>query len=660
MDTFNKYPDINDEDLSPPPKNPPPLPPQAQPSAAVSSSAGQKTVDAAKAQEAIPAAKSCRTASDVSEPDSWGKEVTEPATAQRTDSAHSGKKSEEEKLEINFAEGKEPPERLEINLVEPGEDLVGKPAPAHEKSVETAEKLGVGLVAAAPSPSNPIVAKGPEEESVATKEKALSQSQPRSNFEGLSALPASAAPEKPLVLNLLPDPESEQKEEGPKMLINLPAISEVDEQKERDRVKNKKTAPTEEKPSVPASALPWRDKANTTADPEDEDKVFSQYDLLTPEDKSNIRAEIASISDTKLRGRVLANKCFIRSELKKFEEQPVGTGSGPTLDFLKSELDLHKKYISNYRTHKCAKSTAPDHDPACIKYHDESRERRRIPVLYESSMTWNYYPVMCGSQECPLGGECRLAHTQAEIDYHPMVYKSDVCKNRAGELLYSCEQFGPGCPAAHSISDLRDIQKLYSQLKQPAKPLSSAQKPTTSLKSQSQPAVVSKQPKKRLTAFSQDTYKTLKCPEPTACQDPMCLHYHNPLEQRRPPSKFRYVAEICPEVYRNGRFVDPTMCMKGNFCEFCHTKNELYYHADNFRKKECTRRPCRYGPHCPDIHRSAGYAAEPEEKKRRGGDTSTDSVKGEKRKVEKLQAKIAGLEKELAAAKSVCNCARIW
>lgn len=77
-------------------------------------------------------------------------------------------------------------------------------------------------------------------------------------------------------------------------------------------------------------------------------------------------------------------------------------------------------------------------------------------------------------------------------------------------------------------------------------------------------------------------YKTVKC-EKERCDDPRCSKYHSGVEKRRNQNSFKYGKEACAEVFRNGKWMDPSLCMKGDLCGNAHSRNEVDYYDDSAR-----------------------------------------------------------------------------
>lgn len=82
---------------------------------------------------------------------------------------------------------------------------------------------------------------------------------------------------------------------------------------------------------------------------------------------------------------------------------------------------------------------------------------------------------------------------------------------------------------------------------------------------------------------------------------------------RRNPSDFEYRAEICPSVVRvMNKSIGPfgftmNQCEKGESCDFAHSREEVSYHPDRYKRKMCTSLAakgmmCPLGDICPDFH----------------------------------------------------------
>jgi len=255
------------------------------------------------------------------------------------------------------------------------------------------------------------------------------------------------------------------------------------------------------------------------------------------------------------------------------------------------ELDIHKKYITTYKTEKCKENK---HSSECFGFHDK-KDQRRKPLIYSNNQ-WNYYPIKCGIEGCFLAS-CEYSHNQYEIDYHPLVYKSEMCGYDSNDG-FRCEPLSERCPKAHGINDLRKVPENIEKLKQNSHLLIVAKKPGSGYERIQEKIV----PQVEVESFSIETYKTMECPDIDDCDNINCLYFHSDLEKRRNCTQFNYKNTMCPAVFIDGKYQDPSNCYKGEKCEYCHTKNEFYYHPQNYRKKACPRQNCKYGEFCPDIH----------------------------------------------------------
>lgn len=195
--------------------------------------------------------------------------------------------------------------------------------------------------------------------------------------------------------------------------------------------------------------------------------------------------------------------------------------------------------------------------------------------------------MKCGRSGCNLGS-CGYSHNQYEIDYHPLTYKGVMCQYET-EDGYRCLKLNERCPKAHGLNDLRDIGSILRKLR------ANAETPAVNITAISDISMIQGE-------FSLSTFRTLECPNKEFCKSPDCIHFHNELERRRSPDDFSYNGVMCSRVHINNKFKHPSSCQKGDKCTHCHTKNEMYYHKDNFKIKPCTRRKCPYGKHCPDVH----------------------------------------------------------
>ncbi len=85
-----------------------------------------------------------------------------------------------------------------------------------------------------------------------------------------------------------------------------------------------------------------------------------------------------------------------------------------------------KKFLEKFKTTKCTHDLkkSPNHDTKkCYYYHDNS-DKRRNPFISIHSDTYSYNTFICKSgenREICLDNQCRKAHSNNEIKYHPNV-----------------------------------------------------------------------------------------------------------------------------------------------------------------------------------------------------------------------------------------------
>ncbi len=264
-----------------------------------------------------------------------------------------------------------------------------------------------------------------------------------------------------------------------------------------------------------------------------------------------------------------------------------------------AKLDpLRRGYIERFMTEEC-REKAGGHDKAGCKCFHSSADRRR--KLVYSKGKWNYYPIRCKTKDCARE-DCPFSHNAFECDYHFLTYKTTMCKYPATEGKSGlCTLLGEKCPKSHGKPDLRSLVEFYLGKAEPLPP------PRQQEEQKRRDIILS--PASSQAFDIVNTYKTVRCPNP-ACADLHCQYYHNSLERRRADWR-RYRPEMCSIVFVNNRYEPPSSCPRGDICEYCHTKNELYYHPQNYRKKLCTRQPCRYGRLCPDIHPDSASVPRP-------------------------------------------------
>eukprot|EP00397_Hematodinium_sp_SG-2012_P040551 GEMP01044454.1.p1 GENE.GEMP01044454.1~~GEMP01044454.1.p1 ORF type:complete len:312 (+),score=50.27 GEMP01044454.1:99-1034(+) len=87
-------------------------------------------------------------------------------------------------------------------------------------------------------------------------------------------------------------------------------------------------------------------------------------------------------------------------------------------------------------------------------------ELRRCPMSADGELLYSH--TKCRSmalkeQACSAGAACRLAHTPAEVLYHPFVYRTKRCPNRDCTMLW--------CSFAHADCEIRHGRHLFRTVK---------------------------------------------------------------------------------------------------------------------------------------------------------------------------------------------------
>jgi hypothetical protein len=208
-------------------------------------------------------------------------------------------------------------------------------------------------------------------------------------------------------------------------------------------------------------------------------------------------------------------------------------------------------------------------EPECFCYHSEAEARRPIQLIISNNpkgkIYWNYYPLLCAGNNCK-NSLCKYAHTLNEVNYHPLHYKCLFCPNECN--IASCE-FVHLKTFNNNNEHVRNIKRLYGEFK----PIP--------------------------TKFERENYKTFRCLL-NECNDTACLGYHDDSERRR---KGNYYKVMCGQLLHGNNVGTVKDCSKGDNCEFCHSLNELKYHENNYKKKECTNIVCKLGQDkCSNIH----------------------------------------------------------
>ena len=242
--------------------------------------------------------------------------------------------------------------------------------------------------------------------------------------------------------------------------------------------------------------------------------------------------------------------------------------------------------------------------PKDFYYTSAANKRRKVIKYLDGS--FNYIPIRCENKNCN-NENCIYSHNDDEMSFHPLYYKTKYYSQGRGPLEKT---------ANNLLEDFRIIYNYKNEnIINLLKLLDEKKIARTSFKDYF---------KNKITSFQLETFKTLECSSiksGLSCKkDPhLCYYYHNISERRRPPTLFRYTNEMCPnQVIKNGKIKEK--CKNEDFCNFCHTRYEFYYHKLLFGKAMTCLRPkkngkCIYEETCYAYHpyKEPGYKKTKEE-----------------------------------------------
>jgi len=216
----------------------------------------------------------------------------------------------------------------------------------------------------------------------------------------------------------------------------------------------------------------------------------------------------------------------------------------------------------------------------------EKEERRRKLIKFIDG-SFNYIPVTCPNIKNCRDNNCIYSHNDNENNYHPLYYKTTF-ENNSG-FIKDIKLIKNAC---NLFSDFRIIYNYKDEN-------------IISLMKLFKEKIYSKNSfgeylKNKISSFSLYTFKTLECPSIKAgvkCpkeDSHLCYYYHDVSERRRPPTLYRYINEMCPNLkIRNGKIKEK--CKYEDFCTKCHSKYEYYYHSLFYGKAMTCKRPRKFG-----------------------------------------------------------------
>jgi len=138
---------------------------------------------------------------------------------------------------------------------------------------------------------------------------------------------------------------------------------------------------------------------------------------------------------------------------------------------------MNVQELSKFRTTWCCKRYDHDHSLCRFAHVDVNKGwLRRNPQTYKYSAQRCPHATIikspnsplkgCHLNTCPLGLQCKYAHSQEEVDYHPSLYKSQVCETSKSSCAICqkrdiCPKSHPTLPRSpgHSPKALRHLSR---------------------------------------------------------------------------------------------------------------------------------------------------------------------------------------------------------
>ena len=207
-------------------------------------------------------------------------------------------------------------------------------------------------------------------------------------------------------------------------------------------------------------------------------------------------------------------------------------------------------------------------------YNDNSDKRRILKK--DEDNNYNYIPLL--KKDNINNNDSIYAQNENELLYHPLYYKTIICKhcnlsndNNSEENIL--------CPYAHNI--LNDFRLIYDYRDEKIIKFMLLLEKNNLFKFVKYFNYIPLYSNK-LVEFNMDYFKARQCHNDIKCKEEkkgrLCPYYHAYLEggeYRRPPLLFRYKKDKCKH------YLNQKDCESGNYCQFSHNVNEYNYHPDN-------------------------------------------------------------------------------
>jgi len=119
-------------------------------------------------------------------------------------------------------------------------------------------------------------------------------------------------------------------------------------------------------------------------------------------------------------------------------------------------------YMYKFRTKFCGMKGKCPSPATCFHAHSKIM-KRRVPALNEEIGTYNYIPEPCPQwrrlKRCSFGENCPRSHGWLEVIYHPLVYKTKLCKSKRKNGI--CVEYGVYCAKAHHRFEVRNLVNIF-------------------------------------------------------------------------------------------------------------------------------------------------------------------------------------------------------
>jgi len=116
-----------------------------------------------------------------------------------------------------------------------------------------------------------------------------------------------------------------------------------------------------------------------------------------------------------------------------------------------------------FRTKLCKRKYRCQDPSNCFDAHSRSMLRRVPRQVKSNGMLFNYIPEPCQewqkSKKCRMGINCPRSHGWLEIIFHPLLYKTKLCKCRREQGV--CSEYGVYCAKAHTSVEIRSLTGIY-------------------------------------------------------------------------------------------------------------------------------------------------------------------------------------------------------